>query len=158
MNVTWTDAPMIPAPTAEALVSNRGSDTWSLQSHLDLTALPGAVPCARHHARRMLAEWHLDDSADVIELVVCELVTNAVRACAGMAPGGLCMRLWLCSDGYRVIIQVWDASDRMPVRQCPVPGAESGRGLVLVDSLSEDWGAYRPAALSGKVVWAIVAS
>ena len=46
---------------------------------------------------------------------------------------------------------------RLPVLQNPGPDAVSGRGLLLVDALSADWGAYRPAALSGKVVWSIVA-
>jgi hypothetical protein len=50
-----------------------------------------------------------------------------------------------------------DGSDRIPVLRDAQPEAESGRGLLLVDSLSEDWGSYRQARLSGKVVWSVIA-
>ncbi len=149
---------MIPAPSAEELTAYPGISTpWPLESHLELGVLAAAVPCARHHARQMLAQWHLNGHVEAVELVVSELVTNAVRACAGMPPGASSVRLWLCSDCDRVLVRVWDGNGRMPVRQCLGPGAESGRGLLLVDSLSAEWGAYRPAALGGKVVWAMVA-
>jgi len=48
-------------------------------SYLQLTARPGAVPRARHHARKMLWEWGLKELAEPVELVVSEIVTNAVR-------------------------------------------------------------------------------
>src|SRR5690242_12541741 len=50
------------------------------QSQLVLGALPGAVPCARLHTRLVLAEWGLKPPAEAAELVVSELVTNAIRA------------------------------------------------------------------------------
>ena len=43
---------------------------------------------------------------------------------------------------------------RMPTRKDAVPDSENGRGLVLVESVSDDWGAYRKA--EGKVVWAMI--
>ena len=64
--------------------------------------------------------------------------------------------LWLHSDGERILIQVWDGNDEMPARQEVDPGAESGRGLLIVESLASDWGASRLAKSSGKVAWAIV--
>ena len=54
------------------------------QSHLVLGALPSAVPCARLHARLVLAEWDLKPLAETAELIVSELVTNAVRASTGL--------------------------------------------------------------------------
>jgi hypothetical protein len=57
----------------------------------------------------------------------------------------------------RILIQVWDGDDQMPTRQEADPSAESGRGLLIVESLATDWGASHPANSSGKVVWAIVA-
>lgn len=151
MNITG--APMIPAPSADALIAYRIGIPCPLRSHLQLPALTHAVPCARLHTRQALREWQLNCLTDVVELIVSELVTNAVRAGSAVP-----VRLWLCSDRERVAIQVWDASDRMPVRQDPGPGADSGRGLLIVDALSADWGAYRPATVCGKVVWAIVAA
>ena len=127
------------------------------RSHLVLGALPSAVPCARLHARLVLAEWSMKPLAETAELLVSELVTNAVRASAGLPARHLglpVVRLWLSADHERVLIKVWDADERMPVCEQPDPDAEHGRGLLLVEALSEDWGTYRPAGYPGKIVWA----
>lgn len=55
---------------------------WPLQSYLELAALPGAVPCARLHARQVLREWGHGAMVESVELMVSEVVTNAVRASA----------------------------------------------------------------------------
>jgi hypothetical protein len=62
--------------------------------------------------------------------------------------------LWLSSDLDCVLIRVWDGDRQMPVRQEAGPDEESGRGLMLVEHLSSEWGAYWKA--DGKVVWALV--
>ena len=129
---------------------------WALRSYMETAAIPAAVPSARLHARRMLKEWGLHGQADTAELVVSELVTNAIRASGGKAYRVPVVRLWLCSDHDRVLIQVWDGSERMPIMQDPAPDAESGRGTLLVDISSEEWGFYRPATLGGKVVWSLI--
>ena len=139
---------------------------WPLQSSLELGAFPTAVPCARLHARCVLMEWGLASLAEVVELVVSELVTNAVQATAVLAdyPEGQRLdtgvppvRLQLRSDGHIcVIVQIWDGNHQLPVRRDTGPEAEGGRGLLLVESLSAEWGSYRPAGSSGKVVWAVV--
>jgi anti-sigma regulatory factor (Ser/Thr protein kinase) len=137
---------------------------WKLCTFLELGALPTAVPCARLHTRQVLWEWHLDALTGTAELIVSELVTNAVRASTGLTgsrrsgrwvPGTPPVRLWLSSERQRVLIQVWDGNDRHPAPQDPGPDAESGRGLLLVDSLSAKWGCYSPEWSSGKVVWAL---
>ena len=64
------------------------------------------------------------------------------------------VRLWLASDGPDVLISVWDGSSQAPVRQEAGPDDESGRGLLIVESLSRDWGSYRTA--DGKVVWVLI--
>ena len=56
---------------------------WELRTFLELGSLPSAVPCARLHTRQVLWEWHLDALAGTAELIVSELVTNAVHASAG---------------------------------------------------------------------------
>lgn len=90
------------------------------------------------------------------ELVVSELTTNALRASAGLtasrfagkfAAGTPPVRLWLHSDGQRILIQVWDGNDEMPNRQEVDPSAESGRGLLLVESLASDWGGISPGEI-----------
>jgi len=157
--VIGTD-PRVTTFPATALDGN-----WALRTFLELGALPTAVPCARLHTRQVLWEWHLDVLAGTAELIVSELVTNAVHASAGLTgsrragrwiPGTPPVRLWLASDRQRVLIRVWDGNDRQPTPQHPGPDAESGRGLLLVESLSVDWGSYPPERSSGKVVWAIV--
>ena len=64
------------------------------------------------------------------------------------------VRLWLVSDRLSIVIHVWDGSDEMPVRQEANLDEEGGRGLMLVDILGQDWGAYREA--DGKVVWVMI--
>jgi hypothetical protein len=64
------------------------------------------------------------------------------------------VRLWLACDQTSLLIQVWDGDEAMPIRRDASPDAESGRGLLLVNSLGKDWGAYRSA--SGKVVWVLL--
>jgi hypothetical protein len=139
---------------------------WPLQSYLELGGLPTAVPCARGHTRLVLAEWGLQELADPTELVVSELVTNGVRASCGLvgsrfggrwSAGPPPVRLWLLSDRRTVIVQVWDGNNRMPTRQELDPESEGGRGLWLVEAVTENWGAFQPEHASGKLVWATVA-
>ncbi len=136
---------------------------WPLRSYLELAPLAGAVPCARLHARLVLGgEWGLPP--DTAELIVSELVTNAVQASACLAgsrydgrwtPGTPPVRLWLYSDRQSIMAAVWDANDRRPARAVPDdPEAEAGRGLLLVEMLSEQWGVQTRG--SGKVVWAVM--
>jgi anti-sigma regulatory factor (Ser/Thr protein kinase) len=141
------------------------ADGWPLRSYLQLGALPGAVPCARLHAKLVLWEWGLDHLVETAELLVSEIVTNAVRAAAGPADGqGETQRpngvpsvwFWLAADRRNALIQVWDDNPETPSWQEVDPEAESGRGLLLVERLSARWGTYTPDGWTGKVVWAIV--
>lgn len=125
---------------------------WPLVSSLEFGALATAVPCARLHTNTVLHEWGFGDLADDAELIVSELVTNALKASQSLQeirPLALCLR----SDRKRVIIEVWDHSPREP-RSAPAGGdAEGGRGLLVVDALSARWG-YERTGYSAKVVWA----
>src|SRR6266851_1102428 len=60
---------------------------WPLQSHLDLGALPTAPGCARLHARHVLWEWGLEPLSETVELLVSEIVTNAIRAARELVAG-----------------------------------------------------------------------
>ena len=135
------------------------------QSYLELGALPGAVPCARLHTRQVVWEWGLQELADSVELIVSELVTNALHASEGLtgsryarrwAPGVPPLRLWLQAEDKHIVIQVWDGNDKLPIRQTADVGAEGGRGLLLVESMSTTWGSYQAEGASGKIVWAVV--
>jgi anti-sigma regulatory factor (Ser/Thr protein kinase) len=145
--------------------ASAGLGAWQLWSSLELGPFPGAVPCARLHAKLILWEWGMQAIADAVELVVSELVTNALMASndlaiarfPGCAIGGVSpVGLWLACDRRKVLIEVWDASTDLPVCQDLEPETESGRGLQLVEAMSADWGSYASADRSGKMVWAIV--
>jgi anti-sigma regulatory factor (Ser/Thr protein kinase) len=143
--------------TAAEVLDGRVTATWPLCSYLELGALPSAVPCARLHATQVLWEWGLAGMSESIELVVSELVTNAIQASRGRAWPPV-VRLWLVSDKSRVLVLVWDADSMRPVRIHPDEGAEAGRGLMLVESISDRWNSFRPAGHEGKVVWAEVSA
>ncbi|MEU9978405.1 SpoIIE family protein phosphatase [Streptomyces sp. NPDC051014] len=109
--------------------------------------LPGdrtAVRSARRLAAGRLAEWGLSGLEDSTELIVSELVTNAVRHSTG--PIGL--RL----IRHQVLTcEVFDSNDCLPRAHTARTTDENGRGLFLVDRLSRRWDA-RPEP-GGKVVW-----
>ncbi len=131
------------------------ADEWPLRDTIEFGALPGAVPCARLHTRLVLAEWGLTDVADQVELLVSELVTNAVAA--SQSPDRIYpVRLWLLSDRARVLIAVWDANPRLPALIDPDELTENGRGLQLVDALTTHWDAYATPEPGGKIVRAIL--
>jgi hypothetical protein len=139
---------------------------WPLRSYLELGALPTAVPCVRLHVKHRLWEWELGCLSDTAELIVSELATNAQRASAGLVgsrylgkwkPGVPPIRLWLYSDKERVLVQVWDGDHHMPERQAAALDDESGRGLLLVETLSVEWGSYVLEGTTGKITWALVA-
>jgi anti-sigma regulatory factor (Ser/Thr protein kinase) len=141
-----------PFPSASAR-SKAGE--WPLQSFLEFGALPGAVPCARLHARNVLWEWGLTRLSDSVELLVSELISNAVNASRSMAQM-LPVRLWLLAGTARVLIMVWDASPRPPERTEVSEESESGRGLLLVEAISTRWDWYfTQDGAGGKVVWAL---
>jgi hypothetical protein len=150
---------------ADSGQADEAGTAWPHQSFLELGALPTAAPCARLHSTLVLWEWQLGALVRTAGLVVSELVGNAVQASAGLtgsrfaghwAPGTPPVRMWLSADDHRVVIQVWDGSDRPPVPQPVEPEADSGRGLLLVGALSAEWGCYTPEKSSGKVVWAVI--
>jgi anti-sigma regulatory factor (Ser/Thr protein kinase) len=132
--------------------------------HLEMTAWPGAVSCARHHARQLLWDCGLKELIEPVELVVSEIVTNAIRVSGGLdeppKAAGITpiIRLWLSVEPDGVLVLVWDGSPLKPERQELAPDVESGRGLLLVELFSAAWGSFELANEPGKVVWALCQS
>ena len=110
-----------------------------------LTARPTAVAQARDLIRDRLLAWGLHGLADVVELLVSELVTNALRY--GIAPFGLRMT----RDAANIMVEVSDGNPTVPRLRNVQVGDEGGRGLHLVDELSTDWGVRTHP--QGKTVW-----
>ncbi|MFC0553137.1 ATP-binding protein [Planotetraspora thailandica] len=119
---------------------------------------------ARVFVRHQLGAWELPTLLDTAELLVSELVTNAVHATnavrnapitSSMFPVALRMvalRLRVSSGPRSLFIEVWDVSDREPVAGQSDDDDEGGRGLALVGSLARNWGHYT-APDRGKIVW-----
>jgi anti-sigma regulatory factor (Ser/Thr protein kinase) len=131
------------------------TDPWPLRSSLELGALPTAASCACLHVKHVLWEWGLNSLVESAELLVSELVTNAVNATgqpgqtvsvnlAGTGTG--------TGTGTRVLIEVWDADPQPPGPREPGEGGMSD-GVLLVAALSSRWDWYPTQDLTGKVVW-----
>lgn len=136
---------------------------WPLTDTLTLGALPTAVGSARVHVQMVLSEWAITDATENTTLIVSELVTNAVLASTDSygrprymegTLGLPIIHLRLSADHVRLLIAVWDLSSQAPAMQQPENDADNGRGLVLVEALSERWGWARAVGWPGKVVWA----
>ena len=82
------------------------TDPWPLRSSLELGALSSAVPCACLHVKHVLWEWGLNSLAESAELLVAELVTNAVNA---TSQPGQSVSVNLTGDATRVLIEVREA-------------------------------------------------
>jgi anti-sigma regulatory factor (Ser/Thr protein kinase) len=128
---------------------------WPLRDFIELGALDGSIPSARYHARHILREWQLAGLGDDVELVVAELVSNAVAASRAM-DFPFPVRMWLLSDTASVLVVVWDASPQPPVLMDPAEDAEVGRGLLLVEAVSARWDWQASADGGGKVIRALI--
>ena len=95
------------------------TDPWPLRSSLELGALSSAVPCACLHVRHVLWEWGLTSLAERAELLVSELVTNAVTA-TGQPGQTVSVNLagTGTGPGTRVVIQVREAGSPGKVAWC----------------------------------------
>jgi anti-sigma regulatory factor (Ser/Thr protein kinase) len=156
--VQHADAPrLFPVPSA-------WWDTPAVTSR-SLSPQPEDMRHARQFVREMLTCWGLADLADDAEMIVGELVVNAVRhglrtappraaarAGRGDDPG---LRLCLLRRNGEIMMAVIDPSNEAPQpRQAGWTG-ESGRGLQIIGALSHLWG-WSPLEGNGKAVWAVL--
>ncbi|MFE7230058.1 ATP-binding protein [Streptomyces sp. NPDC002405] len=102
----------------------------------------------RRIVRSCLGDWDLAGLTDAVELAVTELVANVVRH----VPDRRCTVLVLRqTEGVRV--EVTDGSPQLPALPSDLsPEAEGGRGLLLVDAVTDKWG-VEPRGGAGKTVW-----
>jgi len=116
-----------------------------------LTAGPAAAGEARRQVRAAICAWDLPVDPDVAVLLTSELVTNAIRH----EVTGIVMLAITCSCG-QLRVDVHDTSRSWPMLADAAADAEVGRGLMLVSTLSAEWGFYRTPA--GKAVYFTLAS
>ncbi|WP_406437350.1 SpoIIE family protein phosphatase [Streptomyces sp. NBC_01613] len=137
--------PSRPADDVALLVARTRALDADHVATLDLPSDPAVVCEARAFASERLAAWGLEDMAFTTELVVSELVTNAIRY--GRSP--IQLRMIFQST---VTCEVSDASGTAPHLRRARTFDEGGRGLFLVAQLSEHWGTRHNR--EGKVIWA----
>jgi len=119
------------------------------QQHLRRISLavgPAAAGEARTEVRAAILAWDLPADESVALLLTSELVTNAIRH-----GGGQAIVLDLGCTRGQLRVDVHDTSRLLPTLADAPADAEAGRGLMLVASLSDDWGCYRTRA--GKAVY-----
>jgi Histidine kinase-like ATPase domain len=116
----------------------------------------GSIATARDFTWMTLGRWGITSRREDIVVVVSELLSNAQRH-ALPYPGALCprwsIRLGLLQSESCVLCAVSDPSPRVPALREAGVFEETGRGLKVVNSLSDTWGYTAPGA-RGKVVWA----
>lgn len=113
--------------------------TWELPND------PAVVADARKATTQQLNAWGLDELAFTTELVVSELVTNAIRHASGP------IRLRLITE-QALICEVFDGGTTAPHLRHPKTTDEGGRGLFLISQFTQRWGTrYTP---EGKIIWA----
>jgi anti-sigma regulatory factor (Ser/Thr protein kinase) len=127
-----------------------------------LSARPEEARTARHFVRELLTCWGLEALADDAEMIVDELVVNAVlhgtrvgMSRANPGAGLAVLRLCMLRRAGEVMLAVVDPGNETPVPRQPDWGGESGRGLQIVGALSHVWG-WSPIAGHGKAVWAVL--
>ncbi|MFI1168700.1 SpoIIE family protein phosphatase [Streptomyces sp. NPDC020801] len=137
--------PAQPQDDVALLVARtRALDTGQVATW-DLPSDPAAVASARAEAMARLTAWRLPEVAFTAELVISELVTNAIRY--GQPP----IRLRLIRD-TALICEVTDCSNSAPHLRRARSFDEGGRGLLLVAQFAERWGTRHHA--EGKTIWA----
>jgi anti-sigma regulatory factor (Ser/Thr protein kinase) len=112
------------------------------RSYLELPSRVSVIPRARLHARQLVRDWDLQSLADDTELLVSELVTNAVTAARVPAAPDTVV-LALLTDRRRLVIETWDHSPDDPRPHPSNPDSERGRGLIIIEALSHRWGCQR---------------
>jgi len=166
------DVVSVPAPPASPPqflpVPSAWWETPAVTSR-PLSPVPEEARTARQFVRELLTCWDLAYLSDDAELIIAELVVNAVRhglrtapqaiaaGVTGVAgvPGASLLRLCLLRRVGEVMLAVTDPSNEAPTPRAPGWTGESGRGLQIVGALSYVWG-WSPIEGRGKAVWAVL--
>jgi len=146
---SWSEPATGTPATAGALVVPDGELSMDGVSRWILPAVPAVsdrVPYVRRQAVAVLELWGLRDLLWVVELMLTELVANAVR------HAGTPFTVVMSWNGRGLRCEVTDADPRPPRPQLvPDPEGTGGRGLLLVDRLAGSWGA--DLRRQGKTIW-----
>jgi PAS domain S-box-containing protein len=111
----------------------------------DLPATPESVPAGRDFLAKALSTWNCGGRTDDALLLLSEILTNAVQHAGG--PIGV----HVCRTDTDLTVEISDRSPQLPQPRLAAEHEESGRGLLLVRALADDWG-VRPMD-HGKTTW-----
>ncbi len=118
----------------------------------NFTVTPSAPAAARGHVRRVCRRWDVDDDArEAAEIVVTELVTNAVEHAESPSVVEVERRV----HAFRLAVRDFDQTE-LPGATLPDPRSPRGRGLAMVAAVAQAWGVDADA--DGKTVWAEMAA
>jgi anti-sigma regulatory factor (Ser/Thr protein kinase) len=112
-------------------------------------AQPERIAAARHHLRELLHDWQDTEQVDSAVLMVSEMVTNVLVHTDGDAL--IVAEVAHGAPDRRLRVEVTDTSDELPHRRRPGEMASSGRGLLLMEMLADNWG-VDPRG-EGKSIW-----
>jgi len=154
--------PALPASPPQLLpVPSAWWETPAVTSR-PLSSVPEEARAARQFVRELLTCWGLGYLCEDAELIIAELVGNAVRHGLRTGPQVIPrgkdtprLRLCLLRRIGEVMLAVTDPSDEAPAPKAPSADGESGRGLQIVGALSYVWG-WSPIEGNGKAVWAVL--
>jgi anti-sigma regulatory factor (Ser/Thr protein kinase) len=154
--------PALPASPPQFLpVPSAWWETPAVTSR-PLNPVPEEARTARQFVRELFTCWGLGYLSDDAEMIIAELVGNAVRHGLRTAPQAIPfgheappLRLCLLRRIGEVMIAVTDPSNEAPAPKAASADGESGRGLQIVSALSHLWG-WSPIEGNGKAVWAVL--
>ncbi|MHB9857420.1 ATP-binding protein [Streptomyces sp. YIM S03343] len=142
-----------PAAPVAHLLSLPSRRTYTVE----LPAVPASVRAARGAVGEVLISWGVAEPVhDIVVLVTSELMTNAVTHSGSEQ---IVCRLHATAGLVRVEVEDQNRGHRLPAPRRPGAEEQSGRGLLLVETLCRDWGtAPAPHGGPGRVVWAELAA
>jgi anti-sigma regulatory factor (Ser/Thr protein kinase) len=160
--------PAISPATGSAWLSHRPGQPEPVDAGaFALMTLPTSPLWARRYTRSFLDSCQggvSADTAETAELIISELVTNAIRFAASGPVRGLrfsgrvnasMVSLSLRQFCESLLIEVYDTDENPPVLSGHDDDAENGRGLMLVSALSKEWSYFFPPG-GGKVVYCVL--
>ena len=163
--INGVTADVCPAPGSAWQPARPGVPRPLQAGWFTLVTLPTSPFWARQYTRTFLDSCRgiSQDTAQAAELLVSELVTNAVRFAGDPArtpryserASASLVSLSLRHFREHLLIEVYDADEAPPALSRAGDGAESGRGLVLVSALSKEWSYFFPPG-GGKVVYCVL--
>jgi anti-sigma regulatory factor (Ser/Thr protein kinase) len=123
---------------------------------IQLDPHPAAASRARQLTRDCLTRWHMPDAlTDDAQVIASEIVTNALAAVLPTTAGLTILYAIHARTPSQLRISVWDIGPGQPVRTDAGPNAVTGRGLALIDALTNsNWGWWPTPKSGGKVVYA----